>query len=97
MPLHANSFSPARLRGWRAMVEAADPAAATAGEGTAEGPTFECAICWQDVCGEPAALPCCGRAPAGSTTVYCTRCLEIICETYATHGSSPRQICYSHA
>ena len=68
------------------MVEAADPAAATAGEGTAEGPTFECAICWQDVCGEPAALPCCGRAPAGSTTVYCTRCLEIICETYVCHS-----------
>ena len=61
--------------------EGSDAAATTAGEGAAEGPAFECAICWQDVCGEPATLPCCGRAPAGSTTVYCARCLEIICET----------------
>ena len=50
--------------------------AETAGEAT-----FECAICWQDVPGEPAELPCCGRPPAGSSTVYCERCLEIICES----------------
>ena len=71
------------------MVEPTDAAAATAGEGTAAGPTFECAICWQDVCGAPAALPCCGRAPVGSTTVYCTRCLEIICETPGERNSRP--------
>ena len=53
-------------------------------EAQADGPpegTFECAICWQDVPGEPAVLPCCGRPPVGSSTIYCARCLEIICET----------------
>jgi hypothetical protein len=43
--------------------------------------TFECAICWGDIPGLPTALPCCGAPPAGSTTCYCKRCLEVICET----------------
>ena len=43
--------------------------------------SFECAICWMETEGSPAALPCCGAPPAGSSTVYCMRCLEIICET----------------
>ena len=53
-------------------------------------PTFECCICWQDVEGAPTALPCCGAAPAGSTTIYCRRCLEIICEQApGNHGRCP--------
>lgn len=42
--------------------------------------TFECAICWADVDGPPVELPCCGAPPPGSTTTYCKRCVEIICE-----------------
>ena len=45
-----------------------------------EAATFECAICWADVAGSPAELPCCGAPPPGSSTSYCTRCIEIICE-----------------
>ena len=45
-----------------------------------EHSTFECAICWVDVTGDPAELPCCGAPPPGSTTCYCERCIEIICE-----------------
>ena len=40
----------------------------------------ECAICWDTIGGDPATLPCCGPPPAESSTVYCLRCLEIICE-----------------
>ena len=43
--------------------------------------SFECAICWGDIPGTPTALPCCGPPPSGSTTCYCKRCLEVICET----------------
>lgn len=43
--------------------------------------TFECAICWQDMPHPPATLPCCGKPPEGSSTVYCMRCLEVICES----------------
>ena len=42
--------------------------------------SFECAICWADAPGEPTALPCCGSPPLGSSTCYCKRCLEVICE-----------------
>ena len=45
-----------------------------------ESATFECAICWADVEGSPAELPCCGAPPPGSSTCYCERCIEIICE-----------------
>ena len=45
-----------------------------------EAATFECAICWADVEEKPAELPCCGAPPPGSSTCYCTRCIEIICE-----------------
>jgi len=41
--------------------------------------TFECAICWGETPLPSVALPCC-TAPAGSTMVYCTRCIEVICE-----------------
>ena len=47
---------------------------------TEEAATFECAICWADVPGAPAELPCCGAPPPGSSTCYCGRCIEIICE-----------------
>ena len=40
--------------------------------------TQECAVCWQEG-QEIARLPCC-TAPAGSTMLFCVRCIEIICE-----------------
>ena len=43
--------------------------------------SFECAICWAEVHEPPAELPCCGAPPPGSSTSYCTRCIEVICET----------------
>lgn len=46
-----------------------------------DGTSFECAICWADVEGRPAELPCCGAPPPGSSTSYCVRCIEVICET----------------
>ena len=41
---------------------------------------FDCSICYETIEGEPAALPCCGAPPVGSSLLYCRRCLEIICE-----------------
>jgi hypothetical protein len=43
--------------------------------------SFECCVCWMDVPGKPAELPCCGAPPPGASTCYCKRCLEVICET----------------
>ena len=81
-PRRAGSSTIGSRRCSLTMVEdtASAPSVATPGELTPEGPNFDCAICWQDVPGEPSVLPCCGRPPVGSSTVYCARCLEIICE-----------------
>ena len=45
----------------------------------ADLPTETCAVCWVAPKDERVEMPCCGAAE--STTWYCRRCIEIICET----------------
>ena len=57
------------------------PAGAVPPAGVIGPSQFQCAICLEDdVQGSPVMMPCCGRAALSSTTQFCRRCIEIICE-----------------
>ena len=60
--------------------------AATDGTAVDGAATFECCICWQENEGPPAALPCCGVPPPGSSTVYCMRSVSY---THLTLPTTP--------
>lgn len=94
------SFSAALGQGW--IAQSTIGMAGRREPGAEGGPTknqsFQCAVCLEeDLPGPPVVMPCCGREAAASTTQFCRRCVEIICEQNSVAvGMCPRCRSYYH-